>query len=133
MVLCLVETKISNFDAKWFPDFVAFTAKKKNGKSNLRGTHEIAVLVVSSIANHVKVIDDLAFECVLLLHVSEQAFQESFIVGAKYVPHERSCHFNDSMFDLIMHDITELAAMYNDTPFIMLGDLNARTGEASDR
>ena len=35
------------------------------------------------------------------------------------------------MFDFIMHDITELAARHNDTPIIMLGDFNARTGEAS--
>ena len=41
----VVETKINDADAKWFPDFVVFTAKKKNGKSNFGGTHGIAVLV----------------------------------------------------------------------------------------
>ena len=131
-IVCLVETKANDVDAKWFPDFVAFSAKKKYGKSNFGGTHGIAVLVTLSIANHVKVINDLTSDCVLWLHVSEQAFQKSFIVGSVYVPHERSCHFNDSMFDSIMHDITELAARHKDTPFIMLGDFNARTGEASD-
>ena len=106
--VCLSETKVNDIDTNWFPNFVAFTAKKCSRTSSFGGIHGVAVLIKAHIASHVRVIDDLLSECVLWLHVNERAYHRAFIIGAVYIPHEQSCHFNDSVFDNIMHDLTPL-------------------------
>ena len=48
--MSLSETKVNGIDTNWFPNFVAFTAKKCSRTSSFGGIHGIAVIIKAHIA-----------------------------------------------------------------------------------
>ena len=56
---------------------------------------------------------------------------QGFILGAVYLPHEKSDYYHDDVFDLLADDIVTIKATY-DVPVILLGDFNSRVGTQTD-
>lgn len=126
-IACLSETKTADVPYE-IRGFEAFHKKKSGHKYG--GIHGLCVLVRNNFVSFVEVLE-LSSESVLWLKVSKGLAGEDFILGAVYVPHEGSVHYNDDVFDNIAQDVSNINNEYN-VPIILIGDFNSRTGLMDD-
>ena len=80
-------------------------------------------MVSNKIIDGVLEIKNTESNCVLWLYLE----QFSIFLGAIYIPPSNSKYYNDDLFDEIIDDISYITSVY-DTPFLLMGDFNARTG-----
>ena len=104
-----------------------------NVKKNLRygGIHGICILVKEHIAIHCHSMDTFSSESILWLYINKNVLGIDCIIGAVYIPYERSDYYHDDIYDCLVDDIITIKATFN-TPVILMGDFNSRTGVAPD-
>ena len=100
---------------------------QKKGNKRLPGTHGLTVYIKDNLATKCKLINDDDFRSNNVIWVN---IANNFVIGAVYLPHERSDHHHVDVFDDLISDIG-LVQNY-DLPILMMGDFNSRTGEQND-
>ena len=129
--VCFSEIKTTHIAPDEFPGFHSVISKKKCTKNGLETSKlpGIAVLIKENIK--FEVISETMCEWVLWLKVSNFKNKFNFILGSVYIPGETSVYYNSAIYDMISCDMLDLYAKYN-LPFVMLGDYNSRTSDATD-
>ena len=90
------------------------------------------ILVKDHIAIHCHSMDTFSSESILLwLSINKNVLGIDCIIGAVYIPYERSDYYHDDIYDGFVDDIITIKATFK-TPVILMGDFNLRTGVAPD-
>ena len=74
--------------------------------------------------------DTFSSESILWLYINKNVLGIDCIIGVVYIPYERSDYHAD-IYDCLVDDIITIKATFN-TPVILMGDFNSRTGVAPD-
>jgi hypothetical protein len=125
-IVCLSETRTSFIDKDDINGFTPYFQFKN------QIIHGVCILVKSTIARYVIPFHETQSEHVLWLYIEKGCIGKGIIVGAIYLPHENSPHYNTEMFDKIEEDILYFKVKFPDISIVMLGDFNARTGTLDD-
>ena len=129
--VCLSETKTSEVDDNCIPGYHPIVLSKKHGSHKLGGIHGLCIFVKKTYIDNVSIITDTKSDCILWLEVGKPIFGEKIIIGAVYLPHEGSQFHNDDIFNDLTEDIINIHTA-SDTPIILAGDFNSRTGKLDD-
>ena len=129
-IVCLSESRTNYIAQDEFPDHVALVAQSKRNHK-FGGIHGLCVLVRRNIAQHVKIWSHGSSECVLWLLIDKSVVGVELVLGAVYIPHEGSIHYEEDIFDHITEDIIHVCSVTM-KPLILIGDFNARTGLLDD-
>ena len=121
-VICLTETKCDHLIEN-IEGYTLFVMQKRNKKHKYGGIHGICIFVKEDIALNCTIIDNFLSESIFWLHMKPNISNQHFILGAVYLPHEKSDYYDDDVFDFLADDITTIKATY-DVPVILLGDFN---------
>ena len=148
-IICLTETKMDDLDSF---DFDGFTCFMKNRSIYKRKSGGIALLVRNQILNMVKIVEHVDFKrriekrlrkfyrfvdfCVfndglffeLPCDTQNDTNCKKLLVCALYIPPEGSVYSNRSSFT----ELEETLLHINLDNVLIMGDLNARTGDSSD-
>lgn len=124
-IVCLSETKSDNLIVDDLHDFKCITKEKIAGFPH-GGIHGLSILHKADIEIHAV---ETQSPHVLWVKVIRMNF--TFILGAVYIPHENSKHYDNELFDVISNDCLNLKTK-NDLPIVLMGDFNARTRELHD-
>ena len=115
--VCLCETKTDHIPQDELENFHIFTTKKSNGLAILANKRNNLLL---------KFIENTESSNIIWIAVGIKDTFE-FILGAVYIPCEKSLAQSEAIFDKISNDLVTLKSKY-DLPFIFMGDFNSRTG-----
>ena len=129
-IFCMSETKtkkgvpITNYTC-FDLDPVKKTDKHKLPK--YPGIHGLTVYIKDYLAVNCQLVNNEELQCKSVIWIK---IPDNFILGAVYLPHERSdYHYND-LFEDLTSDI-ELIKDHN-LPILLMGDFNSRTGTLND-
>ena len=118
------ETHLSKIPQHQFPDYDIFSLKQKTR------LHGLALLIKSSVFTYRKKLNTRS-RCVLLYVLGSSESNINFIAGSVYVPGDGSKYADPNDFDIISEDLLTIQSKYN-SPFILMGDFNARSGNLGD-
>ena len=128
-IVSLVETNTDSpvISETLLNSYSCFTMKKSNStcKYKYGGIHGICVLVSPTYKENVELISDTVSECTLWLKITSNNTAHC-ILGAMYIPCEKSRFYFDEVFDQIENDILDLKSRF-ELPFCLFGDFNAHT------
>ena len=119
-ILCVSETKISK--GSDIDNFTVFDLEKPS-KFRLPGVHGLSVYVSNKISGLCTQIIEPDFECNSVLWIKVCSY---FILGAVYMPVEKSTYYNAEQYTELSLDIFSIRDKY-DLPIMIIGDFNART------
>ena len=128
-ILALSETLTNELETNAFPNHTLhFPRNETTTAGRLGGFRGICVLTKTDITN--SSIIDLKGLHYFWLKVTCKETLRSMLVCAMYIPHENSRHWHAELFDHLTEDMLLLSN--HDLPYIILGDLNSRTGNLPD-
>ena len=137
-IIVLTETFTSNFPAHLFPLHDSFVSNgvKLSDEPTARLCGGIAVLVGKKIVSLVTRIDTEYDNCVVLrLSGKLTGYQSDCVLIGIYLPPQKSKYYSDTdIYNgvyLLENCILDVFESHGDLPFIIMGDLNARTGSAN--
>jgi len=129
--ICMSETKCDTLFENDIKSHVPFFMKKHLPSHKYGGIHGLGILIRTCYAEHCHIIDTCISTSTLWLHVNENVLGFSFILAAVYIPHESSVHNHNGLYDELIDDLITVTASY-DSPILLLGDFNSRSGTLSD-
>ena len=105
----------------------------KNSTHKYGGAHGIALYIRENLFERVVFYgpDETSSEFVLWCKVENLRDELSFFLGVVYAPHEASKYHCKDFYDTITWDIAHFKGI-SDSPFLLLGDFNARTSNLTD-
>ena len=128
-IVSLVETNTDSpvISETLLNSYSCFTMKRSNStcKYKYGGIHGICVLVSPTYKENVELISDTVSECTLWLKITSNNTAHC-ILGAMYIPCEKSRFYFDEVFYQIENDILDLKSRF-ELPFCLFGDFNAHT------
>lgn len=127
-IVCLNETKTDNLLSDELNDYKCLYKKRVNHRYG--GVHGLCILIKNDKAEFVTEID-YNTESVLWIKVDKNITGFEFILGAVYIPHEGSVHYDVDVYDNIANDVINISDKYQ-LPILLIGDFNSRTGLLDD-
>ena len=85
----------------------------------------ISIFMKERITLNCAMLCDFIFESILWLYVNDKLMAYDFTLGAVYLLHDMSVHYDDDIFDQLSDDI--IRAKYN-VSIMLLGDFYSRVG-----
>lgn len=128
-IICMSETKCDLLENNEINGYNVFIMEKMCKKHKYGGIHGVCIFVKKNMTSNCSKITDCLTESVLWLHVKHRSY--NFILGAVYLPHEMSEHYNDYIFDHLEDDLINMKVKYS-LPIVLIGDFNSRTGSITD-
>ena len=126
-IIMMTETKLDEIDDLTFPGFKLIT---KNRKFKKRVSGGVAILIREELEYIISVLNVEQQDSIWLKFKSD--LKNDLILCVIYIPPENSAYSKISMFDNLEEIITDLRIKYNNIDVCIMGNLNARTGNASD-
>ena len=124
-IFCVTESKVSKGN---IIDNYSVYNLSKSDKYRLPGVHGLHIYIKNSISGKCEQIYNKDFLCKAVLWIK---IANDFILGAIYVPNQRSNYYCSQFFEELAHDICYLRNKY-DLPFMLTGDFNSHTGTLND-
>ena len=103
----------------------------RHREKSVRKSGGIAMFIKEKYSTNVQPLKGNEHEYALWCKLDEAILGFEVIIGAIYITPVNSLYSHGDEFDLVMHDLTDLNAKF-EVPFILVGDLNARTGTLKD-
>ena len=125
----MTETKLDEIDDLTFPGFKLITKKRKFKK---RASGGVAILIREELESIISVLGLNVEQQDSIWLKFKSDLKNDLILCVIYIPPENSAYSKISMFDNLEEIITDLRIKYNNIDVCIMGDLNARTGNASD-
>ena len=125
--VCLCEIKTNFIPQDEFENFQVFIREKSNKNDKPSG---LAILANKKNEKYYKIVNTVS-KWVTWLLVGNNSTNLDFVLGAVYIPCEKSILTSENIFEEISNDIVNIKAKY-EIPFILMGDFNARTSILND-
>ena len=125
-IFCISESKDEN--GVEIDKFTIFNLENKTQEYKLPGIFGLHVYIANHLAGRCAQISDSNFRCNLVIWIK---IDDSFILGALYLPYEGSKYHNIEIYEELSHDISIIRDKHAG-PILLTGDFNSRTGSAND-
>jgi len=133
-VIGLVETWAGQNDVFTFPGYTQFSKTRPKPAGAFRNSGGLLLLVRDHLASSCVIQTDYsATDNIIWMKVINTDMNNSplFLALVYFTPVNSSVHSTEPVFDLLESDITQIKADHPGCHIVLMGDLNARTGNGS--
>ena len=106
--------------------------RSNNCNCKYSGHHGIGIFVKNELTNNIKIVPNCESESIFWIEYDNNLSSGKLFIGAVYIPHEGSVHYDQSIFENLSSDLIRLYSSYNSPNICLIGDFNSRTGILND-